>query len=453
MKCDKSILLISANQLKEPYPIYPIGLSYLSTYFQKKNKHFKIVIYDMNIDGLDGLSMILKEIKPLYIGISLRNIDDTNSFSYRSFVSEYKNIVETIRKESRAKIILGGAGFTLFPKYLFEILDVDFGIVGEGEESFYQLVMSLQKNEEYENIEGLVYRSNDKISINTRISFTKSLDLNYDDNLVGYYWKKSGMINIQTKRGCPFKCIYCTYPIIEGAHIRLLDPEKVVRSLENLQQKHGIGYVFFTDSVFNIANEYNKLLSQKIIESGLKINWGAYFTLNNLDEEMLTLYKSAGLTHIEFGTESISDIQLKNYGKHFTVQDVIEKSKLCNKLKVNFAHFVILGGYGETEGTLEETFHNAKEIHDSVFFAYVGMRIYPGTKLSEISIQESVISKEDNLLEAKFYISKNIDVASIKGKALQTGKRWIFPDDDISKVVNIMRDKGWKGPLWEHAKF
>jgi radical SAM superfamily enzyme YgiQ (UPF0313 family) len=453
MKCDKSILLISANQLKEPYPIYPIGLSYLSTYFQEKNKHFKIVIYDMNIDGLDGLSIIMKEIKPLYVGISLRNIDDTNSFTYRSFVNEYKSIVETIRKESIAKIILGGAGFTIFPKYLFEILDVDFGIVSEGEESFYQLVMSLHKNEEYENIEGLVYRSNGKININARISFTKSLGLNYDDNLVGYYWEKSGMLNIQTKRGCPFKCIYCTYPIIEGANIRLLDPDKVVRSLKNLQQKYGIDYVFFTDSVFNIANDYNKLLSQKIINSGLKINWGAYFTLNNLDEEMLTLYKSAGLTHIEFGTESISDIQLKNYGKHFTVKDVIEKSELCNKLKVNFAHFVILGGYGETEETLKETFKNAKEIHDSVFFAYVGMRIYPGTKLSEIAVQESVINKEDNLLETKFYISKNIDVTAIKGKALQTGKRWIFPDDDISKVVNIMREKGWKGPLWEHAKF
>jgi radical SAM superfamily enzyme YgiQ (UPF0313 family) len=453
MKRDKTILLISANQLKEPYPIYPIGLSYLSTYFQNKYNKFNIVIYDMNIDGQERLPIILKEINPLYVGLSLRNIDDINSFTCRSFLDEYRNIVEIIRKESKTKIILGGAGFSIFPKYLFEILDVDFGIVGEGEESFYQLILSLQKNEEFENIEGLIYRSNGKININARTSFAKSLELAFDDNLVSYYWGKSGMLNIQTKRGCPFKCIYCTYPIIEGTKLRTLDPDEVVRSLKKLQQNNGIDYVFFTDSIFNTANDYNKMLAQKIINCGLKINWGAYFTLDNLDEEMLTLYKRAGLTHIEFGTDSISDKQLKNYGKHFTVKDVIEKSELCNKLKVNFAHFVILGGYGETEQTLEETFKHATEIHDAVFFAYIGMRIYPGTKLSEIAVKESVINKEDNLLEPKYYISKNIDVTAIKGKALQTGNRWIFPDENISKIINIMREKGWKGPLWEHAKY
>ncbi len=86
--------------------------------------------------------------------------------------------------------------------------------------------------------------------------------------------------------------------------------------------------------------------------------------------------------HIEFGTDSLSDTTLKNYGKPFTVADILEASKICNRLKIHCAHFLILGGYGETEDTLNETFENSKKIERTVFFPFVGMRIYPGTKLA-----------------------------------------------------------------------
>jgi len=453
MTSKKIIVLVSANQFKEPYPVYPIGLSYISTYFQKHNKDFEVIIYDMNMNGMDGLINTLIENKPMYIGISLRNIDDISYYGHRSFINEFKRVVETVRTQTDAKIIVGGSGFSIFPIDIFELLNVDFGIIGEGEESFSHLILSLLNNESYENIEGLVYRVANKIVLNKRISSIKSLELNFDDNLVPYYWAKSGMLNIQTKRGCPHKCIYCTYPSIDGEMVRTYDPDELVQSLQLLQQKHSIEYVFFTDSIFNIKNDYNKLLAQKIIDSRLNIKWGAYFTLNNLDEEMLSLYKRAGLTHIEFGTDSISNAQLKNYRKHFTVEDVINKSRLCNQLKINIAHFLILGGYGETEESLEETFKNAKKINDAVFFVYIGMRIYPGTILSKIAVDESVISKDDNLLEPKYYISKKVDIASIKRRALLTGKRWIFPDDDLSEKMNKLRKKGWKGPLWEYAKY
>ena len=98
------------------------------------------------------------------------------------------------------------------------------------------------------------------------------------------------------------------------------------------------------------------------------MNWGAYFNFNNLEYEMLALFKKAGLTHIEFGTDSLSDKQLKNFGKNFTVDDILEKSAWCAKLRINYAHFLILAFYGETEETLNETFANSKKIEDAVFF-------------------------------------------------------------------------------------
>ncbi len=191
-------------------------------------------------------------------------------------------------------------------------------------------------------------------------------------------------------------------------------------------------------------------MAEKIIASGIKINWGGYFTFTHLDENLLKILKKSGLKHVEFGTEAISDTTLKTYGKNFTVNDVLEKSALCNKLEIDYAHFLILGGYGETDQTVDETFENSKLIKNSVFFTYLGMRIYPGTKLQQYAINEGVIDKNDDLLEPKYYLSKNVDYDSLKQKANRTGRRWVFPDEDTTIMSNKLRARNKKGPLWEY---
>jgi hypothetical protein len=141
---------------------------------------------------------------------------------------------------------------------------------------------------------------------------------------------------------------------------------------------------------------------------------------------------------------------LINYGKPFTVSDVTNISSICNELEIDFAHFLILGGYGETERTLDETFENSTRIPRTVFFPFIGMRIYPGTRLQEIAVQEKLIERNDPLLEPVYYVSKHIDIASLKEKAQKTGKQWIFPDEDLSPVMLRMRKRNKKGPLWEY---
>lgn len=446
----KKILLISANQFTVPYPVYPLGLSYISSYLKTRLPDYDIRIFDLVLKNIDELIKYLKTYRPDYIGISLRNIDDVNVYNKKSFISNYKNIIKEIKENTKSKIIIGGSGFSIFPETLFEYLKPDFGIYGEGEESFYKLIYSLDNNSDYRNIEGLVYVENNNIVSTKRTKYFKNPDFCFEENLIGYYWKHSGMLNIQSKRGCPYNCVYCTYPLIEGRKVRLLNTDKIIEALSDIYFRKGIDYIFFTDSVFNINNDFNFELAEKIIKNKIKIKWGAYFSLHNLDDKLLILLKKAGLTHIEFGTESICNTTLKSYGKPFTVSDIIEKSELCNKLEIDFAHFLILGGYGETEETLKETFENSKRINRTVFFPFIGMRIYPGTKLHEIAIKEKTVSKDDNLLEPKYYISDKIDISTLKEKANRTGKKWVFPDEDMSKVMNKMRLKNKKGPLWEY---
>jgi radical SAM superfamily enzyme YgiQ (UPF0313 family) len=450
----KNILLISANNYTTPYPVYPLGISYLYTYLTKRLPQHNIRTFDFNRGSMSDFAGILSEGAFDIIGVSLRNVDDNQINERNSFIAYYRKIVEVIREQSSAKVVVGGSGFSIFPELIFQTLQPDFGIKGEGEESLLQLIGCIENDSDYKNIEGLVYKTNtNEIKVNPRTGFLNSLELSFDKDLVGYYWNKSGMLNIQTKRGCPYNCIYCSYPVIEGRKIRTLDAALIVETLKELYFKMGITYVFFTDSVFNISNEYNTELAKQIISSGVKMNWGAYFTPHNLSREALSLFKQAGLTHIEFGTESFSDRQLKNYGKHFTFSEVLEISQISSDLGIFFAHFLILGGYGETEQSLDETFENSKKIPRSVYFPYIGMRIYPHTELFNIAVKEGKIKSENELLEPVYYISNAINTDTIKERALATGKKWIFPDFDDKGIMDKFRLRNKRGPLWEFLRF
>lgn len=448
---NKKILLVSANIYKVPYPVYPLGLAYISSFFKKKLPDYQIKMFDFNFDTIDSFKTMLESYEPRYIGISLRNVDNVNSLNQMNFIDKYKLIVETAKAYEKSIVVIGGAGYSIFPELLFKKLNPDFGIYGEGELSFKQLIDSIDGNSNFSlnEIPRLVFQENGVVKRNHSDQYFSELNLQIEDETIDYYWQNSGMLNIQTKRGCPYKCIYCSYPVIEGRKIRTLNHENIVTSLERLNKKQKINYVFFTDSVFNIKHDFNRELAERIIKSKLNIEWGAYFAPNILEEKDLALYKKSGLKHIEFGTESLSDTQLVNYGKSFTFNDIKRVSDLCNKLNVNFAHFLILGGYGETDDTLNESFENSKLINKSVFFPFVGMRIYPGTELRDKAIEDKVISPDDNLIEPKYYISNNFDNSTLKSRAYATGRKWVFPDEDLSKGMAYMRRKNVKGPLWE----
>ena len=448
----KKFLFISSNNFTIPYPVYPLGISYLFTYLAEHLPDYEIRIFDFNMNTPESLRTCLSDFLPDYIGLSLRNVDDVNFYTQESFISGYKVIMEIIRSAVSTQVIVGGSAFSIFPREFFRLLQPDYGIKGEGEESLCKFLLSLDNGKPDMTVDGLVYLKNDQVMVNERTHFIKTPDLNFDAGLLDFYWDKAGMVNVQTKRGCPYKCIYCTYPLIEGSIVRTLDPDKIVHTIRKLYENHKVDYIFFTDSVFNISNNFNIELAEKLIASKLPVHWGAYFSPHNLTLEHLKLFAEAGLTHIEFGTESLSDTTLKHYGKHFNVDEVVEASNYCNEAKIYFCHFMIIGGYGETESTINESFENSRRISNTVFFPFIGMRIYPGTALHAISLKEGLVMPGDDLVEPVYYIAPGINYDTLKERAEASGRRWVFPDEDVATVMNRMRKRKRKGSLWHHLK-
>ncbi len=446
------IVLISANRHCEPYPVYPLGTAYLKTYLTKElGQSIVVDVVDMNLNSDDDLRCYIKDNNPQYVCMSIRNVDGANSLDRRGFLPGYKHIVDIIRKSTSSPLIIGGAAFSIFPKLFMEELGADYGLKGEGEATLCNLLRNLINGDSTDTVEDL-YIKNSMI-VTPRCNYIATPIVEYEPRLVEYYWRESGMLNIQTKRGCPYNCIYCTYPEIDGRTVRNVDIGSIVDTMLKAKKDYGVNYWFFTDSVFNISPAYNAALSEEIIKSGIDISWGAYFTPSNISDEQMALYKRAGLTHIEFGTESFCDETLEAYGKRFTFDKVLEASEIALKHNVYYSHFMILAGWGDTSENIRTTIENSKKLHHTVIFPYVGMRIYPNTKLHANCVKNGILSADDLILEPKYYISPDFDLEATRKMAYQTGKAWVFPDEETSDMMTMLKVKrGKKGPLWEYLR-
>ena len=406
--------------------------------------------FDMMGNEIEDLKKILIDFSPNFVAISLRNIDDVNSLKNNVFISKTKDVVDTVREFSKAIIIIGGSGYSIFPELITKFVKPDFGIIGEGEISLTNLLKSINKGKIDYYIPGLVHQINQEIIINPNNNSITDVYLNYDYKLLDYYWAASGMINIQTKRGCPFNCIYCTYPIIEGNKVRCLNNDSILETIAKLKRDKGYDYFFFTDSVFNIHPTECIDLAENLIKSKVNIKWGAYFSPFRMKYEEMAIFKKAGLTHIEFGTDSLSDDVLAAYNKPFRFEDVVNASEIADKLNIFQAHFLIFNGVGETIDTIQETIYNSQKLGKTVLFPFWGMRIYPNTELEKIAFEKQRINEKIQEIEPLYYYSIDMDIEHIKSLAKQSNKRWVFPDEDFSRAIEKMRKKNKKGPLWEY---
>ena len=444
------VALLSANRHKEPYPVYPLATAYLKSYLQNNLSDCRVDVLDMNMMSESDLIGYIESNNPDCICVSIRNVDGANSLDRRGFLPYYKQIVAVVRRCTKAPVIVGGAGFSIFPEVFMRELGADYGIKGEGEGALCSLIQAIVTNSSTENIPCLYVK---QAANSKACSYINTPRAEYEPSMVEYYWKESGMLNIQTKRGCPYHCIYCTYPLIDGCKVRTVEIDSIIETIARAKADFGANYWFFTDSVFNINDGYNTELAEALVKSKLNISWGAYFSPINITDHQMELFKASGLTHIEFGTESFCDETLQSYGKRFSFSDVLRGSELALKYNVFYSHFLILAGWGETKEQLEVTIENSKYLKHTVIFPYVGMRIYPDTKLHRYAIDGGMVAENDDLIDPCFYVAEGFDLEKTKAMALSTGKAWIFPDapqDEMLTTLKYKRNK--KGPLWEYLR-
>jgi radical SAM superfamily enzyme YgiQ (UPF0313 family) len=447
------ILLISINRERMPFPVFPLGLAYIAKALREEGHQIEVMDLCFSQEVSVDLKNTLHRFRPDLIGISLRNLDNLTYPTSISYLKEVEEVVGICRQSSSSRLVIGGSGYSLAPKELLQYLNVDFGIVGEGEEVFLQLVRSLERGDLISPSPCLLMKEKPfpPLIEGARVFPIQSPDRSFFET--HRYLEEGGMGNIQTKRGCPFSCIYCTYPLLEGKKVRLRKTEEVVEEIHHLVEE-GVDYIYFVDDIFNYPPSYAEALCREIVRRKFDVKWSAFVNPGFLNETLLQWMKEAGCVGIEFGTDSGSPRMLENYKKSFTQEDIIQSSKICSKWMVNHCHYLLFGGPGEDEETIEESFHLMDQLDSTALIAMLGIRIYPGTEMERISLSQGVIHEDSNLINPHFYISPALGGRlgeMIQEKALAR-KRWIVPGLEINISQNLIeqiRRFRIRGPLWE----
>jgi radical SAM superfamily enzyme YgiQ (UPF0313 family) len=233
------------------------------------------------------------------------------------------------------------------------------------------------------------------------------------------YERLGGSYNVQSKRGCPHRCIYCTYnSSLEGYRLRMRDPREVVDEIEETVLKHRPRIVEFVDSVFNDPPEHTRTILEEIIRRPWKANFTAIgLQPLHLDREMLDLMWQAGFRSFMITPESASDTMLRSYRKGFCRDDVIRAAQALAHTNFSAWWCFLLGGPGETHATLQESLDFCRQHLRSqrgrarhVAQLFFGVRLYPGTDLWRSALRERIIAADADPVQSLWYVSPALNV-------------------------------------------
>jgi radical SAM superfamily enzyme YgiQ (UPF0313 family) len=459
------VLLVSANREHLPDPIFPLGLGYVASATQQAGHEVAVADLCFARRPLADLRMQIATFRPDVVGLSIRNVDNAAYPLTVDYLDRHREVVAAIKGVTPAPLVLGGSGFSILPEAYMEALQGDWGIQGEGEHAFVALLDALENGRNPVAIPGLLSREPDGSS-DTGIMLTREHGPHWGDglrpgrHLFDYprYLRRGGTGNIQTKRGCVFRCNYCTYPLLEGKRFRAREAGDVVDEIEALQRDYGPHPLFFVDSILNSPRGHVEGICEEILRRGLALRWNCYATPVKLDRRQARLMARAGCEGIELGTDSVDDGQLKRLGKSFGAATVHEANRHCLEAGLRVCHTLIFGAPGETADSIRTTCSALRAMRPTAVVAMTGVRLYPGTPLAAQLIAEGRVDSDAIGLQPAFYVEPA--VADFLPGYLQqqagAAGNWVLPGMEpplLPSSQRLLRALGVSGPLWRLLHF
>ena len=403
------ILLIASNRIEEPLPAFPLGVAYLAGNIDAKAHSVEVLDLMFEEDYKQLVASTIGRAAPDIIGISIRNVN-VGGFNPLPGVAEIAGIC---RKESDARIVLGGTGFTMMPGEIITHFDADLGVIGEGVGSFNRLLERLDAGEKWDDIPGLVWNDGGQVRIND-----SSKDEAPDDfkapartlfDCQRYSEKAWFSANILVQRGSPFESLWDDTPRQEGTRVRSRAPRNVVDELEMLTKDFGFKSATLISPKFNYPEDYARELCEEMIARDFGLSWMTDIHVYPSSPDLFRLMKRAGcvLAFIDVGT--CAEATLRKIAVDYGLEDIRKCCADMRTAELNFGFLMFFGGPGETKETVEESLAFINETDPLMVGGEIGMRIYPNTPLAEIALKEGMISEGQELYEPAFYTAKEVD--------------------------------------------
>ncbi len=384
----------------------PLGLACVAAATERAGHCVRLLVLGSDADCENDVRQAIGQFAPDVIGVSVRNIDDQNMQSPRFLLASLKQVVAVCRAVCSAPIVLGGAGYSIFPESALAYLGGEIGIRGEGEAVFPALLSWLEQGAQSPSPPAAYFPNGSRSP--TAFAFALDDFLLPEPRLwLDFPGSTEMRIPVQSRRGCPLDCIYCSTSLIEGRPIRRRSPELVVRWLKALRHG-GFRHFHFVDNTFNLLPSYAKDLCRKLIDAELGLDWWAIIYPKWVDAELVELMAKAGCTQVSLGFESGSETMLPRLNKRFTCSEVREISENLARVGIQRYGFLLLGGPGETRESVEESLEFADSLHLDELKITVGLRIYPQTPLASAALADGLIRPDDDLLMPRFYITPSL---------------------------------------------
>ncbi len=410
-----------------------------------------------------ALNEAIDSFGPDCVGLSIRNLDNSDYQEPRFYLPEVKPIVEAIRRRTNAPIVLGGSAVSIAPWPALDYLGCDIAVAGEGEAVIGDLVTALSKGVLPES-GGVSPRSDGKLVVTSPRRC--SAELLFPAPRVHQWLNLSPYrryrvpLPVQSKRGCALTCSYCTYRAVEGQGYRFKPAEQVAEEIGEMAGETGWHFFEIVDSTFNHPEMHALDVCEAI--SRLDRHLVLQGSVNPLgcSLDLLMAMKRAGFTNLVCTPDSASDVMLHNLRKGFTSEDLSHVVEDAHAVDMPVLWCFLFGGPGETEETVRETlaFIDRRLTGRDTVFVSAGIRVYPGTELAELAAQQGLVDPHVDLLRPTFYFSPSLPAerfASLMREFLPVHHDYILSSDlslgfllPLQRVASVLR---LNTPLWQYA--
>jgi len=465
------VLIVNTNRERSPQTLIPLGACLVASAARAAGHDVRLLDLTFSPFPSRAARFAVRRFRPDVLGLSIRNIDNCDAGRPQFLLPEARRIAQACRSAGAETIVLGGPAVTTAPGPALSYLGGDFGVVGEGESSFPALLDAIERGADPALVSGVAVPDDGGTALSPTAPIGDLASLP-DPCLADWldmrgYRRYDAALPVQTKRGCPFNCSYCLYPLLEGPGVRLRDPESVASQVHRAFHLE-LRAAEFVDSVFNVPEAHAVACCEAIARLRRRVPLQTLeFNPSACSSDLIQAMNAAGFSAVGCSAESASDDMLATLGKGFTSDALRSAARKLPTLDALKLWTFMLGGPGETERTVTETAQFIEQFLTPRDLVYVscGIRILPGTKLHAQAAAEGIVSPDDDLLRPRFYFSPAIPperaLAMITGcgfpsaniVTLSDGNHPLLPLAQRAAHMVGMSPPYWRwAPLWNKAR-
>ena len=428
----------------------PLGLAYVAAALEKSG--FSVQIYDNYLleRQIDEVKAEIRRRQPQIVGITCSSLT-------------YARCIETAKAAKEAcpscKVVVGGPHPSYMPETMLRHQDIDYVVLGEGEQAMVNLARSILNGEQDQDIckiPGVACRINGEI-VKTPVEFINNLDtipfparhmlpMKMYDRVLPYVDAKP-VDTISVLRGCPYQCAYCETRELWGTTCRAFSPQRIIDEIKHMKENLGTKGIYFVGDNFTINKKRTSELCHLIKENKLDIKWTCETRADLVNKELLVDMKSAGCQTMFFGVESGSPRIQQKLNKNIDLHEVKRTFELCKQVGIRTATSFMLGIPGETVEDMQDTFKFAKTLNADIcmFNIYIAC---PGSKLYDEVVSQHLYDQMDNYLAR--VKTKDFDYDMLV--KIQRDFQQSCQKSNATKLIRVIRQEGIGSAVKKGAK-